>query len=97
MQSRTMDIDLLLYGDTVTTAGPVALPRDEIGRYAFVLRPLAELAPALRHPVSGARMDELWAGFDATGQRCERLDLDPLELPGESAQTRLDPPSMEST
>ena len=64
---RTMDIDLLLYGDLVTDEGGLQLPRDEIERYAFVLAPLAEIAGKRRHPVSGRRYDELWAEF--TGDR----------------------------
>ena len=64
---RTMDIDLLLYGDLVTDEGGLQLPRDEIERYAFVLAPLAEIAGARRHPVTGRRYDELWSAF--TGDR----------------------------
>jgi len=66
--ARRLDLDLLLYGDLVTDQGDVRLPRPDIERYAFVLRPLAELAPDRRHPVTGERFDALWAGFDDSGQ-----------------------------
>lgn len=55
---RTLDLDLLLYGNLVDPA--LRLPRGDILRYAFVLRPLAELAPALTHPVTGTRMEVAW-------------------------------------
>lgn len=65
---RTLDLDLLLYGDLVCEA-PVALPRGEILTNAFVLWPLAELAPTLRHPVDGRTLEELWLAYDKASQR----------------------------
>ena len=66
--SRTLDIDLLLYGDEVIKEGKLQLPRDEITRYAFVLQPLAEIAPDAIHPTLGQRYDELWQQFDKKEQ-----------------------------
>jgi 2-amino-4-hydroxy-6-hydroxymethyldihydropteridine diphosphokinase len=57
---RTLDLDLLLYGDLVRHDGVLDLPRPEIRRYAFVLRPLADLAPAIRDPESGKTFRQLW-------------------------------------
>ncbi len=57
---RTLDLDLLLYGDLVRHDEQVQIPRPEITQYAFVLKPLSEIAPALRHPVSGLTFHELW-------------------------------------
>ena len=73
--SRTLDIDLLLYGDQCLQQGSLTLPRDEILRCAFVLQPLADLAPELIHPQTGTRMADLWRDFDAQGQALEMLDL----------------------
>lgn len=64
--SVTLDLDLLLYDDLITTQAGFRLPRADIDRHAFVLCPLAELAPDLRHPVSGKTFAALWAEFDAT-------------------------------
>lgn len=61
--SRTLDVDLILLGDTIMDEGPVKLPRPEILCYAFVLEPLAEIAPNHRHPITGASYHELWANF----------------------------------
>jgi 2-amino-4-hydroxy-6-hydroxymethyldihydropteridine diphosphokinase len=57
---RTLDLDLLLYGDTVGTYGKVVLPRPDILEYAFVIRPLADLAPEHRHPLLQRTYAELW-------------------------------------
>jgi len=65
--SRTLDIDLILYGDAVLQEGKLTLPREDITRYAFVLEPLAEIAPNRKHPVIGESYGELWAKFDKTG------------------------------
>lgn len=70
---RQLDIDLLTYGDLVGRFGPVTLPREEILENAFVLRPLAELAPDARHPVTGRRYADIWADFDRGAQPVRRV------------------------
>lgn len=72
---RTLDLDLLLYGELVRHAGGIDVPRPEIARYAFVLRPLAELAPELRHPETGSTFREMWARFDRAGENLRPVDL----------------------
>lgn len=75
---RTLDLDILLYGDLVCDEPGLRLPRSDILRYAFVLGPLAELSPDLVHPVTGLTMRELWASFDAREQSIHRLAKSPL-------------------
>jgi len=70
---RTLDLDLLLYGSEVLDEPTVCVPRADILDYAFVLAPLAELAPDLRHPVDGRPMRELWAAFEGGEQGIRRL------------------------
>lgn len=73
--SRTLDLDLLLFGAHSTTEAGVTVPRDEIGKYAFVLKPLADLAGDLRVPGADSTVGELWSAFDATGQPLEPIGL----------------------
>ena len=61
--SRTLDVDIVFFEDLVLTGeGHLQLPRGEL-RHAFVLKPMTDIAPDLRHPVLGRTMAELWAAF----------------------------------
>lgn len=68
---RTLDIDLLLYGDLICDKHE--LPRIDISEYAFVLKPLCDLAPELIHPVENKTMSELWKNFDVSEQKINQL------------------------
>ena len=61
--ARALDLDLLLYGDVVDD--DLRIPRPDILEYAFVLGPLAEIAPEHRHPVTGRTYQSLWDAFRA--------------------------------
>ncbi len=72
---RTLDIDIVLYDALVIEGtGHLQIPRNEL-QHAFVLRPIADIAPQVRHPRSGLSMAELWAAFPA---QCEPLVVEPL-------------------
>ena len=58
--ARTLDIDPLTVGTIIREHNPM-LPRDEILKYAFVLRPLADIAADERHPSDGRTYGEIWA------------------------------------
>lgn len=73
--SRTLDIDILLYGDRVVETPRFRIPRADVLDYSFVLRPLADLAPALVHPDTGRTIAEHWAEFDA-----ERHPVTPVNV-----------------
>jgi 2-amino-4-hydroxy-6-hydroxymethyldihydropteridine diphosphokinase len=62
--SRTLDIDLLLYAQLVTEGPPVKLPRVDVLKYAFALKPLADIAPEECHPETGMTFAEHWAAID---------------------------------
>jgi 2-amino-4-hydroxy-6-hydroxymethyldihydropteridine diphosphokinase len=73
---RPIDLDLLLYDDLVLREEGVELPSEDIERYPFVLRPLAELAGDFIHPLLGVSLDDMRAGLDESGLRPAALDLD---------------------
>ena len=77
--ARTLDIDLLLYGDLVTSGPPATLPRPDVLRYSFVLKPLTDIAPDLSHPVSGRALAEHWADL-----RNDPHELTQVPLPFDS-------------
>jgi 2-amino-4-hydroxy-6-hydroxymethyldihydropteridine diphosphokinase len=81
LSARTLDLDLLLYDDLVTEVDGLSLPRADITHYAFVLAPLAEIAGALRHPVTGARYADMWSAFDQAGQTLSRINWPPAPAP----------------
>ncbi len=66
--SRSLDLDLLLYDDLVLEEDGLHLPRREILEYAFVLKPLAEIAGEMKHPVTGFSFAATWEQFDPSAQ-----------------------------
>jgi len=75
-EARSLDIDILLYNDLVMDDGAVRVPRCDILEYSFVLRPLAELAPGLVHPVTGITMLSHWQQFDAASHPLAVFSVD---------------------
>jgi 2-amino-4-hydroxy-6-hydroxymethyldihydropteridine diphosphokinase len=69
---RTLDLDLLDYDGRVE-AGPPTLPHPRLGERAFVLFPLADVAPEWRHPASGLTVRELISALPASARDVERL------------------------
>lgn len=77
---RSLDIDLLLY-DNLVCDEPIELPRGEILFNAFVLWPLAEIAPNLNHPIVNKSYQSLWQAFDKQSQKLWPIEFDfPSEL-----------------
>ena len=73
--SRTLDLDLLLYDKLQLDEDGLTLPRGEILKNAFVLWPLAEIAPDLQHPVMRSSYADLWAAFDKTKESLRPVDF----------------------
>jgi 2-amino-4-hydroxy-6-hydroxymethyldihydropteridine diphosphokinase len=56
---RVIDLDILLYGEAVVHAGDLEIPHPRLAERRFVLEPLSELAPELRHPVTRRSVREM--------------------------------------
>lgn len=74
--ARTLDLDLILYGDMIFQEDKLVLPRDEILNYAFVLLPLAEIIPNAKHPITQQTYRELWQNFDKSKQLLWQVAID---------------------
>jgi 2-amino-4-hydroxy-6-hydroxymethyldihydropteridine diphosphokinase len=79
---RTIDLDLLLYGDAVLDESGLVVPHPAMHERAFVLEPFAEIAPQVVHPVLGKSIGELWDALAAEGPEEETA------LPEEPAAPR---------
>ena len=64
---RTLDLDLLLLDDVVAESETLTLPHPELTRRRFVLAPLAEIAPELRHPLTGKTVEAMLAELPDEG------------------------------
>jgi 2-amino-4-hydroxy-6-hydroxymethyldihydropteridine diphosphokinase len=63
---RSMDLDILLYGDLVLSAERLTIPHPRLAERRFVLQPLADIAPSLVHPCLGKSIAELLACLETT-------------------------------
>lgn len=68
---RTIDIDILLYGDAIVSVPDLEIPHARLADRRFVLEPLAEIAPELRHPRTGASVREMLA--KVKNQKVEKI------------------------
>jgi 2-amino-4-hydroxy-6-hydroxymethyldihydropteridine diphosphokinase len=77
--SRTMDLDVLLFGDLVEKTTEYTLPRPDLLKRPYMLGPLAEIAADVVHPTERRTIGELWAAFDRDGHQMTPVRVD---LPG---------------
>ena len=78
---RSMDLDVLLYGDLVCDEPALKLPRPDLLRRAYMLGPLAELAPEVVHPTAHLSIGELWRRFDQGAHPLEPVPAAPPVQP----------------
>jgi 2-amino-4-hydroxy-6-hydroxymethyldihydropteridine diphosphokinase len=76
-EPRRMDLDVLLYGAAVGRFPGATLPRPDLVRRAFMLGPLAAIAPAVVHPTLGQTIGALWAAFDQSAHPLRAVALPP--------------------
>jgi 2-amino-4-hydroxy-6-hydroxymethyldihydropteridine diphosphokinase len=86
-EPRSMDLDVLLYGDLVLDEPRLKLPRPDLVKRAFMLGPLAALAPNLVHPTEKRTIGELWHCFDRAAHPLVEVEptnlrFDPRPPPG---------------
>jgi len=72
---RSMDLDVLLFGDRVCDEPGLVLPRPDLVRRAYMLGPAAELAPETVHPTLGRTLAELWREFARDGHPMHAVDF----------------------
>ena len=73
--SRTMDLDVLLFGDRVETTKEYTIPRPDLLKRPYMLGPLAEIAPEVVHPTANKTIGELWAGFDRDAHVMQQVKI----------------------
>lgn len=70
---RTMDLDILLYGQRVIDSPTLRVPRPDLLRRAYMLGPLADLADDVLHPTEKLTIGELWRRFDQSAHPLIRV------------------------
>ncbi len=79
-QARTLDLDLLLYGDLILDTPRLTIPHPRMGDRAFVLVPLAEIAADWLEPISQKAIAQLLQGLDCSGvKKIENTPHSPFE------------------
>jgi 2-amino-4-hydroxy-6-hydroxymethyldihydropteridine diphosphokinase len=73
-QPRAMDLDILLFGDAVVSHSEYQLPRPDLVKRAYMLRPMAEIGPDVLHPTLHKTMAQLWGEFDVAAHPMVRVD-----------------------
>jgi len=73
---RSMDLDILLFGALQCDEPGLVLPRPDLLKRPYMLGPMADIAPQLRHPVLGATMAELWQRFDRAAHPMQVVPFD---------------------
>ena len=84
--SRTLDLDQLLYGTQLINQGGVHVPSSDITNYAFVLKPLVDIAGELIHPTLRRSFAKLWERFDKTDVHMDLVDLQTQDVPSQMSQ-----------
>jgi 2-amino-4-hydroxy-6-hydroxymethyldihydropteridine diphosphokinase len=74
--ARTMDLDILLYDAVISDEPGLLLPRPDLIRRAYMLKPMLDIAPELQHPVLGKTMREIWETSDLKAHALVEVRLD---------------------
>jgi 2-amino-4-hydroxy-6-hydroxymethyldihydropteridine diphosphokinase len=74
--ARSIDLDILLYDSQVINLPGLSIPRHEILQSAHVLKPLQDLIPDTRHPVTGESYADLWRKLSISAPRLDVVEID---------------------
>jgi 2-amino-4-hydroxy-6-hydroxymethyldihydropteridine diphosphokinase len=72
---RSMDLDILLYGGDVRNEPGLVLPRPDLARRPYMLKPMVDIAPDLPHPTLHRTMRELWEDFEGKDHQMTVVEL----------------------
>lgn len=72
---RSMDLDILLYGEIVSDEPGYLLPRPDLVKRPYMLKPMADIAPDRVHPVLRRTMRELWEAFEQGGHEMREVEI----------------------
>jgi 2-amino-4-hydroxy-6-hydroxymethyldihydropteridine diphosphokinase len=72
---RSMDLDILLYGQLINDEPGLVIPRPDLLRRPYMLKPMADIAPDVPHPLVKKTMRELWESFDSAGHEMVGVEL----------------------
>jgi len=73
---RSMDLDILLYGQLVSDEPGLLLPRPDLVRRPYMLKPMFDIAPDVEHPTLHKTIRELWQAFDRDGHEMREVKLE---------------------
>lgn len=73
--ARSMDLDILLFGQLVSNEPGLVIPRPDLVRRPYMLKPMADIAPDVVHPLQHKSMRQLWAAFDSAGHEMLAIDI----------------------
>lgn len=71
---RTLDLDILLFGDQILETDSLVIPHPRMDKRRFVLQPLCDIDPTVCHPVLGVAVQDLLARLDPAEQPVERME-----------------------
>ena len=74
--SRSLDLDVLLFGDRIKKTAEYTLPRPDLLKRPYMLGPMAEIAPDVVHPTAGKTIGVLWKEFDRDGHEMSPVMID---------------------
>lgn len=78
--ARSMDLDILLFGNLISTELGLVFPRPDLTRRPYMLKPMADLGPEVVHPINGKTMQALWDAFDSEGHEMVAMNVAPTDL-----------------